>query len=64
MLHAMFQDYRPFGSGFFKVFTIYGRVGHLGHVTWNIMHLSILTPRERGGGGGGGGIRQFRNIFD
>ena len=36
MLHAKFQDHRPFGSGeeeVFKVFTIYGHGGHLGHVT-------------------------------
>ena len=37
MLHTKFQGHRPFGSGeedFFKVFTIYGHGGHLGHVTW------------------------------
>ena len=36
MLHAKFQEPRPLGSGeedFLKVFTIYGRGGHLGHVT-------------------------------
>ena len=36
MLHAKFQDHRTSGSGeevFFKVFTIYGRGGHPGHVT-------------------------------
>ena len=35
MLHTKFQGHRPFGSGedFFKVFTIYGLGGHLGHVT-------------------------------
>ena len=35
MLHTKFQGHRPFGSGkedFFKVFTIYGHGGHLGHV--------------------------------
>ena len=38
MLHAKFQDHRTSGSGEFfeKVFTIYGRGGHLGHVTWTI----------------------------
>ena len=39
MLHAKFQDHRTYGSGvefFFKVFTIYGHGGHLGHVTWTI----------------------------
>ena len=36
MLHTKFQGHRPFGSGeedFWRVFTIYGRGGHLGHVT-------------------------------
>ena len=36
MLHTMFRGNRPAGSGeedFLKVFTIYGRGGHLGHVT-------------------------------
>ena len=36
MLHAMFRENRPGGSGeedFLKVFTIYERGGHLGHVT-------------------------------
>ena len=36
MLQAKFQDHRTSGSGeerFSKVFTIYGRGGHLGHVT-------------------------------
>ena len=35
MLHAKFQDHRTSGSGeedFLKVFTIYGRGGHLGHL--------------------------------
>ena len=39
MLHAKFQDHRTSGSGelrFLKVFTIYGRGSHLGHVTWTI----------------------------
>ena len=39
MLHIKFQGHRPFGSGeedFFKVFTIYGHGGHLGHVTVTI----------------------------
>ena len=39
MLHAKFQDHRTSGSGeedFLKVFTIYGRGGHLGHATWTI----------------------------
>ena len=36
MLHTKSQGHRPSGSGvedFLKVFTIYGRGGHLGHVT-------------------------------
>ena len=35
MLHTKFRDNRPAGSGedFRRVFTIYGHVGHLGHVT-------------------------------
>ena len=35
MLHTKFLEDRPAGSGeedFLKVFTIYGRGGHLGHV--------------------------------
>ena len=36
MLHTMFQGHRSIASGeedFFKVFTIYGHGGYLGHVT-------------------------------
>ena len=36
MLHAKFRGNRPAGSGekdFWRVFTIYGHGGHLGHVT-------------------------------
>ena len=36
MLHTKFHENRPAGSGeedFLRVFTIYGRGGHLGHVT-------------------------------
>ena len=36
MLHTNLQSHRHFGSGqedFFKVFIIYRRGGHLGHVT-------------------------------
>ena len=39
MVHTNFQGHWPFGSGeedFFKVFTIYGRGGHHGHVTWTV----------------------------
>ena len=37
MLHTKFRENPPAGSGeekFLAVFTIYGRDGHLGHVTW------------------------------
>ena len=45
MLHAKFQDPRPLGSGedFYKVFTINGHGGHLGHVTW-IIYIHIGSP--------------------
>ena len=36
MLHTKFNENRPAGSGeedFLRVFTIYGRGSHLGHVT-------------------------------
>ena len=36
MLHTKFRGNRPAGSGeedFYRVFTIYGHGGHLGHVT-------------------------------
>ena len=36
MLHTKFRGNRPSGSGekdFWRVFTIYGQGGHLGHVT-------------------------------
>ena len=35
MLHTKFRGNRPAGSGedLLRVFTIYGRGGHLGHVT-------------------------------
>ena len=36
MLHIKFRENLPVGSGeedFLRVFTIYGRGGHLGHVT-------------------------------
>ena len=36
MLHIKFRGNPPIGSGeedFLRVFTIYGRGGHLGHVT-------------------------------
>ena len=49
MLQAKFQDHRTSGSGeedFLKVFTIYGRGGHLGHVTWTI-YINFLYPFPR-----------------
>ena len=50
MLHTKFRENRPTGSGeedFLRVFTIYGRGGHLGHVTWTIyIKLSFLLPKE------------------
>ena len=49
MLHDKFQDHRTSGSGeedFFKVFTIYGHGGHLGHVTWTI-YINFLSPLPR-----------------
>ena len=39
MLHTKFKGHQPSGSGeedFKRVFTIYGYVGHLGHVTKTI----------------------------
>ena len=51
MLQAKFQDHRTSGSGewrrFFKVFTIYGHGGHLGHVTW-IIYINFRSPFPRG----------------
>ena len=48
MLHAKFQDHRTSGSGeeIFKVFTIYGRGGHLGHVTWTV-YINYRSPFPR-----------------
>ena len=48
MLHAKFQDNCLLGSGedFFKVFTIYGRGGHLGHLTWTI-YINFGSPFSR-----------------
>ena len=44
MLHAKFHDHKTISSvGFF---TIYGRGGHLGHVTWTI-YINFLTPFPR-----------------
>ena len=47
MLQTKFQDHRTSGSGrFLKVFTIYGRGGHLGHVTWTI-YINFCSPFPR-----------------
>ena len=49
MLHAKFKNHRTSGSGeedFLKVFTIYGRGGHLGHVTWTI-YTNFGSPFPR-----------------
>ena len=46
MLHTKFRENWPAGSGekdFRRVFTIYGRGGHLGHVTAN--KLSFPLPK-------------------
>ena len=50
MLNTMFQGNQPSGSGeehFFRVFTIYGHGGRLGHVTCsnNINFLSLFARR-------------------
>ena len=50
MMYAKFQDHRTSGSGeedFLKVFIIYGRGGHHGHVTWTIYtHFGSPIPRR------------------
>ena len=46
MLHAKFRRNRPIASGgeeFLRVFTIYGRGGHLGHVT-QVLRINIHSP--------------------
>ena len=46
MLHTKFRGNRPASSGeedFRVVFTIYGRGGHLGHVTW-ILRSNFRLP--------------------
>ena len=48
MQHTKFRRNRPFGLGkeeFLRVFTIYGRGGHLGHVT-SIMSSDVLVPES------------------
>ena len=49
MLHTKFRENRPTGSGedFLTVFTIYGRGGHLGHVTRIISSdFHFLVPKS------------------
>ena len=49
MLHTKFRGNRPAGSGkdFDGVFTIYGRGGHLGHVTSiMLIHFHFLVPES------------------
>ena len=49
MLHTKFHGNWPAGSGeedLFKVFTIYGHGGHLGHVTWTI-YTNFRSPFPR-----------------
>ena len=49
MLHTKFRENRPAGSGeedFWRVFTIYGRGGHLGHVT-QMPRTNFCSPYPR-----------------
>ena len=49
MLHTKFHGNRPADSGevdFLRVFTIYGRVGHFGPVTWTI-YTNFGSPFPR-----------------
>ena len=49
MLHIKFRENRPAGSGeedFWRVFTIYGPGGHLGHVT-QMMRTNFRSPYPR-----------------
>ena len=49
MLHTKFRENRPAGSGkedFKRVFTIYGRGGHLGHVT-QVPRTNFRSPYPR-----------------
>ena len=43
MLHAKFRGHRSVSAGekrFLKIFTIYGRSGHIGFVTWMVCTYS------------------------
>ena len=49
MLHTKFRENRPTGSGeedFSRVFTIYGRGSHLGHVT-QMPRTNFSSPYPR-----------------
>ena len=49
MLHNKFRGNRPAGSGedFWRVFTIYGHGGHLGHVTSiMLINFHFLVPES------------------
>ena len=49
MLHTRFRGNRPAGSreDFLRVFTIYGRGGHLGHVTSiMLINFHFLVPES------------------
>ena len=49
MLHTKFHENRLDGSGeedFWRVFTIYGRGGHLGHVT-QMLRTNFRSPYPR-----------------
>ena len=49
MLHTKLRENRPPGSGeedFLRVFTIYGRGGHLGHVT-QMPRTNFRSPYPR-----------------
>ena len=48
MLHTKFPENPPVGSGeedFLRVFTIYGRGGHLGHVT-QVPRINFRSPYQ------------------
>ena len=50
MLHTKFRENRPAGSekeDYLRVFTIYGHVGHLGHVTRIMLtNFHFLVPES------------------
>ena len=48
MLHTKFHGNRPAGStDFRRIFTIYGRVGHIGHVTSIVLSdFHFLVPES------------------